>query len=161
MHAMVNIRCRCLFAGVVLALGLSCKVDTSGQCIVGPCGPPKNIELAITVVVGIPANVVVDGVAHLMPGDTLGLHVVRFTNGSACTARDTVRDSIRWGSTDSLVATVTAMPDGGGLLRARANGTFNVLMLQGQNSTISPALPPQYVQICPAAGVTKAFRVGP
>lgn len=53
------------------------------------------------------------------------------------------------------------MPGGHALLRAKVNGSFNVLMLQGPYGTISPALPPQYVQICPPAGLTKEFRVGP
>ena len=158
---MVSHHHRPLLVGVFLAFALSCKVDTGGQCIVGPCGPPKNIQPLITLVVGVPANAVVNGVVQLQTGDTLALHVVRFTDGSACAARDTVRDSLRWGVTDSLVATITPIPDGGGLLRARANGTFNVLMLTGAYGTISPALAPQYVQICPNAGMTKDFRVGP
>lgn len=155
--------CRhCLVVGVLVAVAASCKVDTtSGACVIGPCGPPANVQPVLVFVVGIPASVVVNGVARLLPGDSLGLHAVRFTGGSACTASDTVRDSLRWGVTDSLVATIAPMTDGGGLLRAKANGTFNVLMLQGTYGTISPDLPPQYVQICPFNGSTKDFRVGP
>ena len=161
MQAMMSNRFCRLLVGVFLAFASSCKVGTGGQCIVGPCGPPKNIQPLVTLVVGVPASAVVSGVVQLMPGDTLSLHVVRITSESACVARDTVRDSLRWGVTDSLVATITPMPGGAGLLRARANGTFNVLMLQGPDGAMSPALPPQYVQVCPAAGLTKDFRVGP
>lgn len=155
--------CRhCVVVGVLALLAWSCKVDTnSGACVIGPCGPPTNVQPVFVFVVGIPSSLVVTGVVRLLPGDTLGLHAVRVAGGSACTATDMVRDSIRWGVTDSLVALITPRADGGALLRAKANGTFNVLMLQGPYGTLSPASPPQYVQICPTGGVTKEFRVGP
>ena len=78
----------------------------------------------------IEVNVNLDDVCRLQSGDTMSLRYVRFTTGSGCTARDTLRDSIRWGSSDPGVATVSLMADGRGLLRASANGTFNVLMLR-------------------------------
>lgn len=128
-----------LLLGALVAIVSSCRVDTnSGACVIGPCGPPTNFKVEIVQVVGVPASIVVSGVARLVPGDTLGLNAVRFTTGSACTAADTVRDSLRWGVTDSLVATITPMPGGHALLRAKANGIFNVLMLQGPYGTVPP-----------------------
>ena len=129
--------------------------------MIGPCGPPTIKDYPITMVVGIPSNTIVNGVVRLQPGDTLSLHSVRFTTGSGCMARDTLRDSMRWGSSDPGVATVTLMPDGRGLLRASANGTFNVLMLRDAYASASTSLPPVYVLACPASGLYKDFRVGP
>ena len=108
-----------------------------GRGVIGPCGPPTLTDYPITMVVG------------------------RFTTGSGCAARDTLRDSVRWGSSDPAVATVTLMPDGRGLLRASANGTFNVLMLRDAYASASASLPPVYVLACPASGLYKDFRVGP
>ena len=152
---------RVALAMAVLVGAWSCKVEVTGGCVIGPCGPPTLTDLPITMVVGIPASTLVNGVVRLQPGDTMSLHYVRFTTGSGCTARDTLRDSIRWGSSDPGVATVTLMPDGRGLLRASANGTFNVLMLRDAYASASTSLPPVYVLACPASGLYKDFRVGP
>ena len=147
-----------LLGGVVACGGVLDGVD----CILGPCVPTGGQVYLMTFVTGFPASRVVGSVGYLAPGDTVRLTVIRVSSdGGTCNARDTVRDSVRWGVSDPNVATITATPDGQGLLRARAAGAFKVIMLVGGTTPITPALGPQYISICPGGGLVGDFRVAP
>ena len=157
---------RAVALGALVLLGAavsSCRSESNpGACVIGPCLPHVG-QFTTLLVIGFPSSRVATDTGVLNPGDTAGLYVVRIPSGSGslCSATDTVRDSLRWGVTDTNVATVTAMPDGRGLLRAKTKGTFNVLMLRDASGTISSTLPPQYVAGCPSGREFKDFRVAP
>jgi hypothetical protein len=116
----------------------------------------------ITLVTGFPSSRVSGSTGLFAPGDTVRLSVVRVPSTALpCAAGDTVRDSVRWASTDPTVATITTTPEGQALVTARAAGSFHILMLVGGTTPLDPALPPQYVTICPTGGLIADFQVNP
>lgn len=149
-----------LVAGVAACDG----VLTGDQgCIVGPCPRTGGVgDYPITLVTGFPSSRVSGSTGLFAPGDTVRLSVVRvLSSAPPCAAGDTVRDSVRWASTDPAVATITMTPGGQALVEARAAGSFRILMLIGGTTSLTPSLPPQYVAICPAGGLIADFQVAP
>lgn len=154
-----------MMAGAALVVGVAaCEGAFAGGlgCFMGPCPTSAGGEYPITLVSGFPSSRVSGTTGLLAPGDTLRLSVVRVrSNVLPCVTGDTVRDSVRWASSDPGVATITTMPGGEALVEARAAGSFHVLMLIGGTTPLTPSLPPQYVAICPAGGLIADFRVTP
>jgi hypothetical protein len=151
-------------AAAALAAGVAaCKVTGLDGCIIGPCSTSGPVGVyPITLVTGFPSSRVSGSTGLFAPGDTVRLSVVRVPSTALpCAAGDTVRDSVRWASTDPTVATITTTPEGQALVTARAAGSFHILMLVGGTTPLDPALPPQYVTICPTGGLIADFQVNP
>ena len=154
-----------IVATAALIAGLAaCDGLFSGNqgCIVGPCPTSAGGDYPVTLVTGFPSSRVSGSTGLLAPGDTVRLTVVRVrSNVLPCVTGDTVRDSVRWASTDPRVATITTMPGGQAVVEARAAGSFQIVMLIGGTTPLTPSLPPQYVAICPAGGLIADFQVRP
>ena len=148
-----------LIAGVAACEGLFAG---NQGCIVGPCQTSAGGDYPVTLVSGFPSSRVSGSTGLLAPGDTVRLTVVRVrSNVLPCATGDTVRDSVRWASTAPAVATITTMPGGQAVVEARAAGSFQILMLIGGTTPLTPSLPQQYVAICPTGGLIADFRVAP
>lgn len=150
-------------ACAALAAGFAaCTVTGRDGCIIGPCATSHGGDFPVTLVTGFPSARVSGSTGILAPGDTVWLSVVRVRSSDPfCAAGDTLRDSVRWASTDPGIATITAMPGGQALVEARAAGSFHILMLIGGTTPLDPALPPQSVTACPGGGLVADFQVRP
>src|SRR6476469_3462256 len=143
---------RILAAAALVGAVAACDGLFTGNsgCIVGPCSTTSGGDYPITQVTGFPSSRVAGSTGMLAPGDTVRLAVVRVrSNALPCATGDTVRDSVRWATTDAGVATITATSGGQALVQARAAGSFHIVMLVGGTTPLDPALPPQYVAVCP------------
>jgi len=156
---------RIVAVAALIAVGAACDGLLTGNqgCVVGPCSTTGKVgDYPITLVTGFPPSRVSGSTGLFAPGDTVRLSVVRVRSSALpCATGDTVRDSVRWASTDPAVATITTTSDGQALVQARAAGTFHIVMLVGGTTPLTPSLPPQYVTICPAGGLIADFRVAP
>lgn len=161
---MRRIVARVVAATALVAAVAACDGVLTGNqgCIVGPCSTTAGGDYPITLVTGFPSSRVAGSTGMFAPGDTVRLAVVRVrSNALPCAAGDTVRDSVRWATTDPGVATIAATAGGQGLVQARAAGSFHIVMLVGGTTPLTPSLPPQYVAICPAGGLVADFQVRP
>ena len=149
----------CLTACIILTG--SCKGITSDGCLIGPCfrGPVKQVP-RVAFVVGLPDSLVSTDPANqiglLRVSDSLTLRYVMPLSGAtgktleqwACDWPSAEPTAVRWGLSDSSVASITQVAPGAAMLRARASGRFTVL------TTVSQTLPPEfwnpYVVACPS-----------
>ena len=156
---------------VALTAGMlsACKIETStgvGQCFLGPCAGPVTIPEYNYAVVGLPASRVIDHVAFLPVGEPLTLYFVRYRPFSACGVVDTIRTDATWAITgpfgspvDSSVATITQMPDGGAVLRARSVGQFGIRYVPNASLKTPMGYVWQSARICPGDFEVLDFRV--
>jgi hypothetical protein len=139
-------------AGLLLIAGgiAACKMDTSSVCVLGPCDTTGG-STPTPVVAGFPVGRVSGNAGHLAPGDTVTLHAVRV--GLAvppCTVADTLRTNVLWGVSDTTVATITPLPDGGVRVRAISPGSFQMLMREGGSAPLSGIFDAKNVFPCPS-----------
>lgn len=148
-------------AGLLIAiLGAGCKVTSPhwcfeleyGDCPAGGSGPTQLNE-----VVGFPDSLLSKDPANqigiLTVGDSVVLRYVRSPispRTAACASQELVHDSLRWGVSDSSIATVRGSRAGIGILYARQVGRVELRT----TSYLSPTWPPQYwaagMMACPS-----------
>ena len=148
----------------VLALLVSvvaaCEPSDSG-CVIGPCDTTGG-NGRIPVVAGFPSARAFSGVGRLAPGDTMTLHAIRIGTGDdPCIGADTVKTNVQWGVSNPTAATITPLPNGGVLVRASAQGTFQMLMREGGTGALSSDVDAKIVYTCPAGLTIANIGVAP
>jgi hypothetical protein len=137
-------------AGLLIAILISgCKITGPSWCFemeYGDC-PSRSVPSPVHGVVGFPDSLVstdpTNQIGILTVGDSVVLRYVTFlptTYAAACASQELVHDSLRWGVTDSSIATVRGSKAGIGVLHARQVGRVQLLT----TSSLSPTWPPRY-----------------
>jgi len=129
----------------------ACEVGGGRDCgAMGGCGP-TGASSRVPVVAGFPSARAFSGVGRLAPGDTMTLYAIRVGGGeNPCVGADTVRSGVQWDVSNRTVAAITPLPDGSVLVRAQAQGTFQMLMREGGSGALSASADAQVVFTCPA-----------
>jgi len=154
---------RTTYRVAVLALLASAiaACEPSDDCVAGPCDATGG-NGRTPVVAGFPSARAFSGVGRLAPGDTMTLYAVRV--GSAenpCVGSDTVKSNVQWGVSNPTAATVTPLPNGGVLVRAAAQGTFQMLMREGGTGAPSADVDTKTMYTCPAGLTITNIGVAP
>jgi hypothetical protein len=101
-------------------------------------------------------------VGRLAPGDTMTLHAIRVGGAdNPCVAPDTLKSDVQWGVSNTSAATITPLPNGSVLVRAEAQGTFQMLMREGGAGTLSASSDTKIVFTCPANLTISSVGVAP
>jgi hypothetical protein len=140
----------------------ACEVGSSRDCgAMGPCGGPAGSG-RVPVVAGFPSARAFSGVGRLAPGDTMTLHAIRIGGAEdPCVGADTLKTNVEWGVSNPLAATITVLPNGGVLVRAAAQGTFQMLMREGGTGALSATVDNKIVYTCPAGLSISTIGVAP
>jgi hypothetical protein len=147
---------------VIAASIAACEVGGGRDCgAEGGCAPTGGGG-EVPVVAGFPSARAFSGVGRLAPGDTMTLYAIRVASGdNPCVGADTLRSEVQWGVTNPSAATLTALPNGGVLVRAQAQGTFGMLMREGGSGALSPIADGKIVITCPANLTIFSIGVSP
>jgi len=153
------------FRGAPLTLIVAitaCEIGGGRDCgAAGGCGPTGGSG-RVPVVAGFPSARAFSGVGRLARGDTMTLHAIRV--GAAddpCVAPDTLKSDVQWGVSNPSAATITPLPNGSALVRAEAQGTFQILMREGGGGALSAMVDNQVVFTCPANLTISSIGVAP
>jgi hypothetical protein len=130
-------------AGLVLAILIAgCRITGPNFC--WDYCPSASPPIPVNVVV-VPDSLVstdpTNQIGILTVGDSVVLRVVRLIAGSinaACSSQEVVEDSLRWGVTDSSIATVNGSKAGMGVLYARHVGSVQLLTTSLYSSLTLP-----------------------
>jgi hypothetical protein len=143
------------------AFSVACDSGSTSGCVIGPCDTSGG-NSRIPVVAGFPSARAFAGVGRLAPGDTMTLYAIRIGRAdNPCVGPDTVRSNVQWGVSNSTAAAVTPLPDGGVLVRASAQGTFQMLMREGGTDPLSADFDAKIVFTCPAGLTISSIGVAP
>jgi hypothetical protein len=153
---------RAVPALVIAASITACEVGGGRDCgAMGGCEPTGGGGDA-PVVAGFPSAWAFSGVGRLAPGDTMTLYAIRVGGGdNPCVGPDTLRSNVQWGVSNPSAATITVLPNGGVLVRARAQGTFQMLMREGGSGALSASTDAAVVFTCPANLTIFSIGVAP
>ena len=125
------VRGRAATALLIAASLAACESGSTSGCVIGPCDTTGG-DSRTPVVAGFPTARVFAGVGRMAVGDEVTLHVSRIGRAEdPCTGVDTVKTNVQWGVSNPGVATITPLSDGGVVVRAAAQGTFQMLMREG------------------------------
>ena len=156
-----------MIRGVVLALLISCstiacEIGGGRDCgAMGGCGPTGGAGRA-PVVAGFPSTWAFAGVGRMTPGDTMTLHAIRVGGAeNPCVGADTLRSNVQWGVSNPLAATITPLSNGSVLVRAQSQGTFQILMREGEPDALSASSDSKIVFTCPANLTISSIGVAP
>jgi hypothetical protein len=151
-------------AAPALAIGISlvaCESGSSSGCVIGPCDTTGG-DSRTPVVAGFPSARVFAGVGRLAVGDEVTLRAIRIGRAEdPCTGADTLKTNVQWGVSNSTVATITPLSDGGVRVRAVAQGTFQMLMREGGSGPLTPSFDTKIVFPCPAGSSFSSIGVAP
>ena len=158
----MNARMRCCGAllPLIAASITGCEVGGGRDCgAMGPCG---GLGARLPVVAGFPSTRAFSGVGRLAPGDTMTLHAIRIGGAEdPCVGVDTLKTNVQWGVSNPSAATITSLPNGGVLVRAEAQGTFQMLMREGGSGALSATVDNKIVFTCPANLTISNIGVAP
>ena len=140
----------------------ACEVGGGRDCAAtGGCGP-TGASPRVPVVAGFPSARAFSGVGRLAAGDTMTLYAIRVGGAdNPCVGADTVKSGVQWDVSNPTVATITPLPDGSVLVRAQAQGTFQMLMREGGTGALSASADVQIVFTCPANLTISNIGVAP
>ena len=140
----------------------ACDVGGGRDCgAMGGCIPTEGSD-DVPVVAGFPSARAFSGVGRLAPGDTVTLYAIRLGGGdNPCVGTDTVRSGVQWGVSNPSAATITVLANGGVLVRAQAQGTFQMLMREGGSGALSASADSKIVFTCPANLTIFSIGVAP
>jgi hypothetical protein len=143
---------------VVLA---ACESGSTSGCVIGPCDTTGG-DSRTPVVSGFPTARVFAGVGRLAVGDEVTLYAVRIGRAEdPCAGADTVKTNVQWGVSNSGVATITPLSDGGVRVHAAAQGTFQMLMREGGSGPLSSSFDTKIVFACPSGSSFASIGVSP
>ncbi len=158
----MNTRTSCRIGGLALLVSAiaACQPSDS-SCVIGPCGT-TGANGRIPVIAGFPSARAFSGVGRLAPGDTITLFAVRIGPAEdPCVGSDTVKNNVQWGVSNPTAATITPLPNAGVLVRASAQGTFQMLMREGGTGALSADVDVKTVYTCPAGLTISNIGVAP
>ena len=148
-------------AGLLIAILIAgCEVTSPHWCFeleYGNCPVSGSAPTQLNAVVGFPDSLLskdpTNQIGILTVGDSIVLRYVTSPTSrrtAACASQELVHDSLRWGVSDSSVATVRGSRAGIGILYARQVGRVQLRT----TSSLSPTWPPQYwapgMMACPS-----------
>jgi hypothetical protein len=155
------IRRRAAPALVIVTALVACESGSTSGCVIGPCDTTGG-DSRTPVVAGFPGARVFAGVGRLAVGDEVTLHAIRIGRAEdPCTGADTLKTNVQWGVSNSAVATITPLSDGGVRVRAVSQGTFQMLMREGGSGALSPSFDTKIVFPCPAGSSFSSIGVSP
>jgi hypothetical protein len=140
----------------------ACEIGGGQNCgALGGCGPTGGSG-RVPVVAGFPSTRAFSGVGRLAPGDTMTLHAIRVGGAdNPCVGPDTLKSDVQWGVSNPSAATITPLPNGSVLVRAQAQGTFQILMREGGAGALSATVDNKIVFTCPANLTISSIGVAP
>ena len=155
-------KCRISLLPLMAASIIACEVADGSDC--GPTsgcvltgGSPREPGVA-----GFPSARAFSGGGRLAAGDTMTLYAIRVSGGdNPCVGADTLKTDVQWGVSNPSVATITSLPNGSVLVRAQAQGTFQMLMREGGTGALSPSADLKVVFTCPANLTISSIGVAP
>lgn len=155
-------RCRISLLVLLAASMTACVVGDERDCgVAGGCNPTGGSRRE-PVVAGFPSARAFSGVGRLAAGDTVTLYAIRVGGGdNPCVGADTLKTDVQWGVSNPSVATITLLPNGSVLVRAQAQGTFQMLMREGGSGALSPSADLQVIFTCPASLTISSIGVAP
>ena len=156
------IRRRAAPALLIAASISACEVGGGRDCgAMGGCDPTGGSR-RVPVVAGFPSTRAFSGVGRLAAGDTMTLYAIRVGGGdNPCVGADTLKSDVQWGVSNPSTATITPLPNGSVLVRAQAQGTFQMLMREGGTGALSASADVQIVFTCPANLTISSIGVAP
>ena len=90
------------------------------------------------------------------------LHAIRVGGAEdPCVGADTLKTNVQWGVSNPSAATITPLPNGAVLVRAEAQGTFQMLMREGGSGALSATVDNKIVFTCPANLTISSIGVAP
>lgn len=155
-------RCHISLLPLMAASIIACEVADGSDCgTTGGCALTGGSR-RVPVVVGFPSARAFSGVGRLAAGDTMTLYAIRVGSGdNPCVGADTLKTDVQWGVSNPSVATITSLPNGSVLVRALAQGTFQMLMREGGTGALSASTDLQVVFTCPANLTISSIGVAP
>ncbi|HKP15755.1 MAG TPA: hypothetical protein VJT85_06810 [Gemmatimonadaceae bacterium] len=156
-------RCRSVLVLLAAAAITACELGGDRDCgaLGGGCGPTGG-GMREPVVAGFPSARAFAGVGRLTAGDTMTLYAIRVGGAeNPCVGADTLRSDVRWGVSNPSAATITPLPNGAVIVRAEAQGNFQVLMREGGIDAPSASTDTKIVVTCPANVPISSIGVAP